>query len=86
MKTIALIGLAALAGAVLWKHSHGVDVSLELRASPTGVPSYSPVLAPQRLDQIRAALPTNPDAVSTPGFAPAFGSGENQVNDWEMEY
>lgn len=87
MKTIALIGLVAFAIAVIWKHLHtSVDLSLEVNTVPSGVPQYSDTPAPQNIAQLRAGWVTNPDAVSEPGFAPAFGPGENQPGDGELAY
>jgi hypothetical protein len=87
MKTFLLFGLIAFAIAVIWKHLHtSVDLSAELQIVPSGVPHYVDTPAAQNIAQIRAAWVTNPDAVSEPGFAGAFGTAENQPSDGELAY
>ena len=80
MKLFALLGLGIVGAIVVYKH-HAGEVA-KLKNQPTEVPSgvsvYSGTPAPQTTAQILASQPTNSDAVSEPGFSPAFGSDENQ--------
>lgn len=85
----AIIGALIAVGAIaLWKSRHGFNVSLSVQESrgvpvPGGVSVYSPSHAANGSYQIWAALPSNPAAVSDPGYAPAFGPEEN-VPDYDQ--
>jgi hypothetical protein len=90
VKTVALITLVAIGGIVVIKHIKGagvhLDVSLEATGAPSGVPVYSDTAAPQRSMQVYAAKKSNPWAVSSPGYAPAFGADENQPQSGALAY
>jgi hypothetical protein len=84
MKTILILTLVGAGGLVLWKrqvhaaalkHTRSTE---EANLAPAGVNEYDDTAAAQRPAQIYAAYSDNPDSVSEPGFAPAFGPDENQ--------
>jgi hypothetical protein len=87
MKEVIIGGLIAVGAIAVWKARHGFKVSLALQESagnvPGGVSIYSPSYAPNGSYQVWAAHPSNPAAVSIPGYAPAFGPDEN-VPDYDQ--
>lgn len=84
MRAIIILGLLGTAGVVLWKrHEHKAAVKTtqtaeETNMVPSGVNEYDDTPAANKPGQILAAYESNPDSVSEPGFAPAFGPDENQ--------
>lgn len=88
MKGIALIALLGVGAFAIWKHHiHAATAAKTVTAdSPSGVSQYPATPAAQYPGQVLAALPTNSDAVSDPGFAAAFGDYENQPGDGESLY
>jgi hypothetical protein len=85
MKGFAILILAAIGGVTLWKNRKLVAANLPIHPEANnvqaGVQVYASAAAPNRDDQVLAALQTNRSAVSEPGFAPAFGEFENQPAD-----
>lgn len=83
MKGVLILGLVALGGVVWWKHhihastTKTSTVAAEANLVPSGVNEYDDQPAAQRPGQVYAAMSENPDSVSEPGFAPAFGPDEN---------
>lgn len=88
MKQFALLALLGVAGIAIWKHhlsaakSHS---SPDVLGVNTGVSVYPGIPAPSTPQQVLAAHVTNTDAVSEPGFAPAFGPDENTPGFGETE-
>jgi hypothetical protein len=91
MKTLAVVALLAVAGVALWKHRLGISVTTSATAGtaeasgyPSGVSSYTPIIASQTPQQVLAAQITHPDQVTEVGYAPAFGDSENQCRFGEQ--
>jgi hypothetical protein len=51
-------------------------------SEPAGVPLYSNILAPNRIDQIAAWATSTADSTVDGSYSPAFGSEENQPDDF----
>lgn len=87
MKTLALVGLFGVGLFAIWKH-HVQATAVKTPATdiPSGVSAYPSTPAANYPSQILAAAITNSNAVSEPGYSPAFGQYENQGTDEEELY
>ncbi len=87
MKYALIAALVAVGGYAIWKHktsaasqqSKNFSTSVVTgNSEPAGVPLYSEILAPNRIDQIAAWATSTADSTVDGTYAPAFGANENQ--------
>ena len=88
-KWILILGLVGVAGYAIWKHQSSAaaqQAALHAKGTntvsgnnePAGVPLFSSILAPNRIDQLAAWQTSTPDSTVDGTYAPAFGANENQ--------
>ena len=88
-KWILILGLVAVGGYAIWKHrtsASAQQAALHAKGTntvtgnnePAGLPLFSNILAPNRIDQLAAWQTSTPDSTVDGTYAPAFGANENQ--------
>jgi hypothetical protein len=91
MKWALIAALLGVGGYAIWKHksSPASTQQASLNSSvvtgnsePAGVPLYSNMVAPNRVDQIAAFATSTLDSTVDGSYAPAFGATENQPDQF----
>lgn len=87
MKYALIVALLGVGGYAIWKYKvspHAKQQALNTstvvtgNSEPAGVPLYSEILAPNRIDQLAAWATSTADSTVDGSYAPAFGAEENQ--------
>lgn len=87
MKYALIVALLGVGGYAIWKYKtsptarqSALHTSSVVTGSsePAGVPLYSEILAPNRVDQLAAWATSTADSTVDGTYAPAFGAEENQ--------
>lgn len=93
MKYALIVALLGVGGYAIWKHKtsaaskHTAAFKSSVvtgNSDPVGVPLYSEILAPNRVDQIASWATSTSDSTVDGSYAPAFGADENQPGDYSL--
>lgn len=91
MKYALIAALLGVGGFALWKYKTSATATQTAlhtssvvtgSSEPAGVPLYSEILAPNRVDQLAAWATSTPDSTVDGTYAPAFGATENQPDSF----
>lgn len=93
MKYALIAALLGVGGFAIWKYKTSATAKQTAlnrstvvtgNSEPAGVPLYSEILAPNRIDQLAAWATSTADSTVDGTYAPAFGANENQPDHFSF--